>query len=124
MKDWSTSPEVGQEYLIKQTYMYIYNVTTNIQEEVHHQWLEWMKKEHIPEMLSTGKFTRALMSRVMVEEPMGGITYSVQYTCSSREILKRYYEEDAERLRSRSKRFEGKFVTFRTEMQVVNESFS
>lgn len=103
--------------------MYIYNVTINIQEEVHHQWLEWMKKEHIPEMLATGKFTRALMSRVMVEEPMGGITYSVQYTCSTRENLLKYYEEDAERLRNKTKRFEGKFVTFRTEMQVVNESF-
>jgi ABC-type ATPase with predicted acetyltransferase domain len=101
--------------------MYIYNVTINIQEEVHDQWLEWMKKEHIPEMLSTGKFSKALMSRVMVEEPMGGITYSVQYTTEGPEMLKRYYEEDARRLRSRSRAFEGKFVAFRTEMDVVSE---
>ena len=101
--------------------MHIYNVTINIQEEVHDQWLEWMKKEHIPEMLSTGKFTKALMSRVMVEEPMGGITYSVQYTTESPEVLKRYYEEDAQRLCGRSKAFEGKFVAFRTEMEIVSE---
>lgn len=101
--------------------MYIYNVTINIQEEVHDQWLEWMKNEHIPEMLSTGKFKKALMSRVMVEEPMGGITYSVQYTTESQEMLKRYYEEDAQRLRGRSKAFEGKFVAFRTEMEIVSE---
>ena len=101
--------------------MYIYNVTINIQEEVHDQWLEWMKKEHIPEMLSTGKFTKALMSRVMVEEPMGGITYSVQYTAENLEMLKQYYEEDADRLRGRSKAFEGKFVAFRTEMEIVSE---
>lgn len=101
--------------------MYIYNVTINIQEEVHDQWLEWMKKEHIPEMLATGKFSKALMSRVMVEEAMGGITYSVQYTTSGRETLQRYYEEDAVRLRSRTKLFEGKFVAFRTEMEVVSE---
>lgn len=101
--------------------MYIYNVTINIQEEVHHEWLQWMKQEHIPEMLDTGKFSKALMSRVMVEEPMGGITYSVQYTTESREMLLRYYEEDAVRLRSKTKAFEGKFVAFRTEMEIVSE---
>jgi phosphoribosylamine-glycine ligase len=101
--------------------MYIYNVTTNIQEDIHEEWVQWMKKEHIPDMLQTKKFTKALMSRVVVEEPMGGITYSVQYTCINKEILQKYYEEDAKDLRSRSKAFEGKFVAFRTELEVVSE---
>lgn len=61
------------------------------------------------------------MARVMVEEEMGGITYSVQYTTESREMLQRYYDENAAELRSRSKPFEGKFVAFRTVMQVVKE---
>lgn len=101
--------------------MYIYNVTINISEDVHGKWLEWMKTEHIPEMLSTGKFFKALMSRVQVEEPMGGITYSVQYTTDSKATLEKYYKENAEILRGRSKAFEGKFVAFRTEMEVVEE---
>ena len=101
--------------------MYIYNVTTNIQEDVHDEWLDWMKNEHIPDMLNTKKFTKALMSRVLVEEEMGGITYSVQYTCINKEMLQKYYAEDAADLRSRSKAFEGKFVAFRTEMEIVSE---
>lgn len=101
--------------------MYIYNVTINIQEDIHEEWLNWMKNEHIPEMLNTGKFKKALMSRVLVNEEMGGITYSVQYTTDSQEMLKRYYDEDAAEMRSRSKAFEGKFVAFRTEMEVVKE---
>lgn len=101
--------------------MYIYNVTINIQEDIHQEWLEWMKKEHIPQMLQTKKFTKALMSRVMVEEPMGGITYSVQYTCINKEMLQKYYKEDAEELRSKSKVFDGKFVAFRTELEIVSE---
>lgn len=101
--------------------MYIYNVTINVQEEIHEQWLNWMKKEHIPEMLKTGKFEKALMSRVMVEEEMGGITYSVQYTARSMEMLERYYTEHAKDLRAGSNRFEGKFVAFRTELEVVSE---
>ena len=101
--------------------MYIYNVTINIQEGIHEKWLEWMKNEHIPEMLATGKFTKALMSRVMVEEEMGGFTYSVQYTIKNKEMLQKYYEEDAARLRAKTKPFEGLFVAFRTELEIVSE---
>ncbi len=101
--------------------MYIYNVTINIQEDVHEEWVNWMKTEHIPDMLKTNKFTKALMTRVLVEEQMGGMTYSVQYTCINREMLQKYYEEDAEELRSKSKAFDGKFVAFRTELEIVSE---
>ncbi|MDT0687918.1 DUF4286 family protein [Autumnicola psychrophila] len=101
--------------------MYIYNVTVNVQEEIHEKWVAWMKKEHIPDMLKTGKFSKALMTKVMVEEPMGGITYSVQYTADSKELLQEYYDENAEELRAKTKPFEGKFVAFRTELEVISE---
>ena len=60
--------------------MYIYNVTTNIEETAHDSWLQWMKETHIPQVLSTGKFLSAKFTKVLVEEDMGGYTYSVQYT--------------------------------------------
>ncbi len=101
--------------------MYIYNVTINVEESVHPQWLNWMKSEHIPDMLSTGKFTKALMTRVMVQEEMGGITYSVQYRVKNKQLLEEYYRDFAPALRKKSKAFEGKFVAFRTEMEVVEE---
>jgi len=101
--------------------MIIYNVTINVQEDIHDEWLKWMKEEHIPDMLDTKKFSKALMTRVMVQEPMGGLTYSVQYTTESREMLQSYYDENAEDLRSSSKAFEGKFVAFRTELEVITE---
>jgi|SRR5699024_2909346 len=101
--------------------MYIYNVTINIDESVHDRWLEWMKTEHIPDMLATGKFSKALMTRVMVEEEMGGITYSIQYRAKDKDALEKYYTEDAEKLRAKSKPFEGKFVAFRTELEIISE---
>lgn len=101
--------------------MIIYNVTINIDENVQQSWLEWMRTEHIPDMLSTGKFIEAKMSRVLVEEEMGGITYSVQYTALNREALQRYYNEDAPRLRrDTQKRFGDQFVAFRTELEVLD----
>ena len=67
--------------------MIIYNVTINIEESIHDTWVDWMKNEHIPDMLATKKFTKALMTRVLVEEEMGGITYSVQYTAPNADTL-------------------------------------
>lgn len=101
--------------------MYIYNVTINIDEAEHGNWLQWMTDNHIPDMLATGKFLEAKMSRIMVEEEMGGITYSIQYTTSDKETLERYLREDADRLRKDGMdRFAGKFVAFRTELEVVS----
>ncbi len=101
--------------------MYIYNVTINIEETIHNEWLQWMKEEHIPDMLATEKFSKALMTKVLVEEEMGGITYSVQYTTNNKETLQKYYDEDADRLRAETNRFAGKFVAFRTELEIVSE---
>ncbi|WP_459210536.1 DUF4286 family protein [Aquimarina rhabdastrellae] len=101
--------------------MYIYNVTINVEDEIHNEWMLWMQNEHIPEMLATGKFSKALFTRVMVEEEMGGTTYSVQYTTDSKDTLERYYTEDAETLRAKSNRFAGKFVAFRTELEIISE---
>ncbi|WP_103069743.1 DUF4286 family protein [Aquimarina sediminis] len=101
--------------------MYIYNVTINIEETIHDEWLNWMNEEHIPDMLATGKFSKALMTKVLIEEEMGGITYSVQYTTNSKETLQKYYDQDADQLRAKSNRFAGKFVAFRTELEIVSE---
>jgi hypothetical protein len=105
--------------------MYIYNVTINIDESKHEEWLNWMKEIHIPSMLATGKFTQAKMSRVLINEEMGGITYSVQYTTDSLETLEKYYKEDAQQLRDEGlKLFKDKFVAFRTELKVISNQYS
>nr|WP_299382759.1 DUF4286 family protein [Allomuricauda sp.] len=102
--------------------MIIYNVTINIDENVHDEWLVWMRDKHVPDMLATGKFTHAKMAKVLVEEEMGGITYSIQYTAQDRATLDSYYKEDAERLRADGqKRFANKFVAFRTELEVISQ---
>ena len=102
--------------------MIIYNVTVNIDDSVHDEWLVWIK-EHIPQVLATGKFTEAKMCQVMVKEDLGGITYSIQYTTDSKETLERYFKEDANRLRQDGlQRFANKFVAFRTELNVVHHT--
>lgn len=105
--------------------MILYNVTINIHESVHDQWMDWMQHKHIAEVLATGKFTAARLVKVLVEEEMGGITYSVQYTTDSRETLERYYAEDAPRLREEGVRLFGdKMLAFRTELELISDHSS
>ncbi|TDT46672.1 gamma-glutamyl AIG2-like cyclotransferase [Maribacter spongiicola] len=104
--------------------MYIYNVTTNVEETAHDTWVQWMKEIHIPQVLSTGKFLSAKFSKVLVEEDMGGFTYSVQYTVQDKATLERYYEENAPALvESIQRKFAGQLVSFKTELEIVDEYF-
>jgi hypothetical protein len=102
--------------------MIIYNVTTNIHESVHEKWMIWMQHKHIPEMLATGKFSSARMVRVLIEEEMGGTTYSIQYITDSKATLEKYYQEDAPKLRDEAlKLFGDKMLSFRTELELISE---
>ncbi|SFC99136.1 DUF4286 family protein [Algibacter pectinivorans] len=101
--------------------MIIYNETLNIDESIHSEWLIWIK-EHIPKVLGTGKFEKATLTQVLVEEDMGGVTYSVQYRSYSREALDAFYREDADRLQQEGlKKFADKMLAFRTELEIVDE---
>lgn len=102
--------------------MILYNVTSNIEESIHEQWLQWMQEKHIPEILATGKFSSARLVRVLVEEEMGGLTYAVQYTTDSKATLQKYYEEDAPKFRAEGiSLFGDKMLAFRTELELISE---
>lgn len=104
--------------------MYIYNVTINIDESIQQQWLTWMMDTHIPKMLNSGKFSKAKLSQVLVNEEMGGVTYSVQFTATNIENLHLYYKEDADDFKDESiQLFNDKFVMFSTELKVISEQF-
>ena len=100
--------------------MIIYNVTSNIENSIHEQWLAWIK-EHIPQVLSTGCFAEAKLTKVLVDDDQA-VTYSIQYRAKTREDLDRYYKDHAEGLRNKSlKVFADKVLSFRTELEVIDE---
>lgn len=101
--------------------MIIYNETTSIEEEIHEPWLDWMKNIRIPEMLATGKFTRALLARV--KSPHRETTYSVQFSSPDAQTLQRFFLEDAQDLQEAPAGFLGKMMSFGTELEVLEQSF-
>lgn len=99
--------------------MIIYNVTVNIESDTADGWVSWMRETHIPDVMKTGYFLENRFARVLVEEEQG-VTYSVQYLCKNNADLMEYQEKHAARLQAvHSSKFEGKFVAFRTLLEVV-----
>lgn len=99
--------------------MIIYNVTVNIEKDVHDEWLEWMKTKHIPDVMATGFFLENKLCKVLVDEEQG-VTYSFQYTCKNMEDLKEYQQQHAPRLQKEvADKYANKFVAFRTLLEVI-----
>ncbi len=103
----------------KQKGAIIYNVTVNIENDVREEWLQWMKQKHIPDVMQTGYFMENKICKVLVDEEQG-TTYSIQYTCESRERLEEYQREHSPKLqREHAEKFANKFVAFRTLLEIV-----
>ncbi len=99
--------------------MIYYNVTIKVVNEIHDEWLQWMKEVHIPDVMATGYFVEYRMSRLLIDED-DGVTYSIQYGSKSIEDYNNYMKYEAPRLQGETvKRYKDKFVAFRTLMEQV-----
>ncbi|GCD78195.1 hypothetical protein JCM31826_16770 [Thermaurantimonas aggregans] len=100
---------------------YIYNVTINIDDSVHDDWLHWMRTTHIPDVLATGMFDECKISKVLSDDPEG-TTYAIQYIAKDRESLALYQNLFAPDLQKEHlQRYANKFVAFRTVLEIVEE---
>ncbi len=99
--------------------MILYNVTTKIIPEINDDWLKWMKEVHIPDVMNTGHFLEHKLCRLLIDEE-DGITYAIQYACKDMNTLQEYQSNHAPALRKDyKKRYEGKYVIFRSVMEVL-----
>ncbi|MCF8268940.1 MAG: DUF4286 family protein [Crocinitomicaceae bacterium] len=99
----------------------LYNVTVSIDPSIESDWVLWMQESHIPEVLQTKCFHKCVLSKVHGNEA-GECTFSVLYWALNKEDYERYHLVHAPRLQAEhSARYEGKFVAFRTTMDLISE---
>ena len=102
--------------------MIIYNVTVNIEDGVHDEWIQWMQTVHIPDVMSTGFFLENKICKILVHEEQG-TSYSIQYTCANIKDYEEYQRDHAPRLQKQhADKYANKFVAFRTLLEVVSTS--
>lgn len=100
--------------------MYIYNVTVNIDADVHEEWLKYMKEEHIPDVMKTGCFVDNQIVKVLNVDDQGH-TYSFQYRFLDMDDIERYQKEHAPRLQADVKnKYADKFAAFRTLLEIID----
>ncbi len=101
--------------------MIIYNVTISIDKDVENHWLDWMKNNHIPDVMQTELFIDCKISRVLEEVLTGGHTYAIAYSCKNMNDYEKYHNNFASKLQTEhTNKFAGKFVAYRTLLEVVH----
>ena len=100
--------------------MFIYNVTVNISDDVHEDWLKWMRDVHIHDVMKTGCFIDNSMLKLLYVEDEGH-TYSIQYKFLEMGDLDNYQKSFAPQLQAEhNARFKDKYIAFRTILQVID----
>lgn len=101
--------------------MIIYNVTVKTDHSITEAWLNWLREEHIPDILQTGCFTDARVLRLLEVDESDGITHAVQYHADSKAQYNRYIREFADSMRKKStEKWGEKMIAFRSVMQIVH----
>jgi Domain of unknown function (DUF4286) len=101
--------------------MFIYNVTIKVHSSIEEEWLQWLKQEHVPDVLATKCFTEATIVRLLEVDDSEGPTYATQYRAESKALYNQYVEKFAGSMRQKSfDKWGDKFIAFRSLMQVIN----
>lgn len=100
--------------------MFLYNVTVGIDKDVEQEWLQWIKDEHIPEIMDTGLFEHYKIYKVLHDQDEGSVSYSVQYFALSIQQVTLYFEKFAPAILEKHRaRFMDKHVAFMTLLEEV-----
>ena len=100
--------------------MIIYSVTISIEAGIESEWIDWMSRVHVPDLLRTGCFLECTMYKV-VDAIGDEVQYAMQYHCRSIEDYHRYRDTFAAALqKEHSDRFAGRFRGSRQLLEEVD----
>ena len=101
--------------------MLLYNVTIKPENNIANAWLQWMKDEHIPDVINTGCFTKATLCKLLEADDSDGPTYTVQYLATTDADYQRYINEYAPVMRKKViEKWGNNIAIFRSLMQIVH----
>jgi hypothetical protein len=99
----------------------VYNATIKIDPQIEKEWVDWQKKEHIPEVMATGLFIDYKFFHLLEQDEEEGITYVIQYFSASIKHYQEYIEEFATSLSKKAfEKWSDQFISFHTLMEIVN----
>ena len=98
----------SRQYRARDT-MIIYKVEITIEAGIELEWLDWMQRVHVPDVVRTGCFSECRIYKV-IESDAADPSYVMQYQCRSLEEYHRYRDDFAPALqKEHTDRFAGRF---------------
>jgi hypothetical protein len=99
--------------------MIIYCVTITIDADIESEWLDWMWRIHVLEVVRTGCFSECGIYKV-IDSDAAAPSYVMQYHCRSLEEYHRYRDNFAVALqKAHSDKFAGRFRGVRQLLEEV-----
>lgn len=100
--------------------MILFSITYNVEQEIHQEFLTWMKTFFIVKMKETGLIEDYKILRLLTEIEGQGITYSFQFYLKSMQSYLKYENYHAYDIQGEIlKRFNDKCVSFSTILDVL-----
>jgi hypothetical protein len=100
--------------------MILYNVSVKLQAAIAPAWIQWLKENHIPDILATGCFIHANCFQLLEMDDSEGPTYVIQYVAENISAYQHYIDNFSSALRQKAiEKWGDKFIAFRTVMQAV-----
>ncbi|MBM3921006.1 MAG: DUF4286 family protein [Sphingomonadales bacterium] len=101
--------------------MIVYNVTCHISSDMEAEWLNWMRAEHLPEVMATGCFLEVKMMRLLTQaDDDEGINIAVQYTAQSMADYDRYRDTHAPALQAKTRdKYGERVLAYRSLLEVI-----
>ena len=95
---------------------WIYSVSVSVPKPLRDDWILWMQREHIPDVMATGFFDDFQMQELLEPVPYPDMfTFNVQYFCPTKEAYDQYLDKAAPRLRQATEdKYGDRIQVFRT----------
>ncbi len=101
--------------------MYLYNVTIKLSPAIAEEWMQWMKHEHMDEVIATGMFDKYTLYELIEPIDEEGRTFVAQYSTSSEARYQQYIHDFAPVLREKGfAKFGDQFIAFRSVMRLCD----
>lgn len=101
--------------------MIVYNISMKVSVAIEKEWVQWQKREHIPDIMASGQFSEYKFYKLLEQDETEGATYVIQYFASSLENYQHYIQHTAPGLRKKAfDKWGDRFIAFRSIMEVVN----
>jgi len=98
----------------------ISNVTTQVKNDIHIEWLDWMRNEYIPEIIATELFSEYRIVKILDIDESEGPTFAIQYFTDSRTKYDQFVQFHSNKFSQKAfEKWNDKIFSFRSLMEII-----